>query len=178
MMDKKIGLLYREKMIDEIKEQYLRSQACIFVSFNKLKALEFNNLRIELEKINTRIFVSKNSLFKKALIALEKKDFDNFFMESTGLIFVFDEDIAKTCKALVDFAKKNEGCLIFKGGYLQEKVLEADDITKIFNLPSKDILLGMVVSGLASPLTGFLSSLNQVILKFLWVVEEIKKKKE
>ncbi len=177
MMNKKIGLLYREKMVEEIKDQYLRSQACVFIGFSKLKALAFNNLRIELRKLDTPVFVSKNSLFKKALVALDRKDFDNFFVESTGLVFIPDEDITIVCKTLVNFAKANEGCLILKGGYLKEKKLEGTDIAKIADLPSRNILLGMIVSGFASPLTGFLSSLNQIILKFLWVIEEIRKKK-
>jgi len=45
-------------------------------------------------------------------------------------------------------------------------------------LPSKEVLLGMAVSALAAPLSGFANVLNQVILKFVWAIEEIKKTKD
>ncbi|HDN86010.1 MAG TPA: hypothetical protein ENG49_02170 [Candidatus Omnitrophica bacterium] len=67
--------------------------------------------------------------------------------------------------------------MILKGGYLKEKRVEESQILELAKLPPRDILLGMAVMSLASPLTGFLNSLNQVILKFVWVVEELKKKK-
>jgi hypothetical protein len=36
----------------------------------------------------------------------------------------------------------------------------------------------MATGAVASPSSGFLTMLNNIILHFLWVVEEIKKKKE
>ena len=51
-------------------------------------------------------------------------------------------------------------------------------ITDLAKLPPKEVLLGMAVSGIASPLTGFISTMNQMMLNFLWTVEEIRKVKD
>ena len=83
----------------------------------------------------------------------------------------------KACKVLADFAKENEAFQI-KGGVLKDKKLTAKDVTDLAKLPSKEILLAMAIGAMAAPLTGFLAAMNQIILKFLWVVEEIKKGKE
>ncbi len=176
MIVKKVGLLFRERIVEEIKTKVSQSQGYLFIGFNKLKAFAFNQLRNELKKTNAIIFVSKNSLIKRALQEIVV-DFNGFLKDSTGLVFIFDEDIVKVCRILVNFSKENEGSMTLKGGYLKDKRIEETQILELAKLPSREVLLGMAVMGLASPLTGFINSLNQVILKFVWLVEELKKKR-
>ena len=52
------------------------------------------------------------------------------------------------------------------------------ELASISKLPSRPVLLGMAVNCIASPLTSFANGLNQIILKFVWAIEEIRKKKE
>jgi len=174
---KRLGLVCRERMVEEIKEGYADAKACLFVGFNKLNAFSLNLLRNNLRKINVCILLSKNTMIKKALESIGKDDVDGFLKESTSLVFIYGEDIVKPFKTLVDFSTENEGTLVLKGGYLQEKKLDKNDIVNIAKLPSREVFLGIVVSAIASPLTGFLAALNQIPQRFLWVIEEIKKKK-
>ena len=174
---KRLGLLCRERMVDEVKEGYSDSKACFFIGFNKLDAFSLNLLRNDLGKMNARILLSKNTIIKKALAGIGKDDVDDFLNGSTSLVFIYDDDIVAPCKKLVDFSKEKEGALIFKGGYLQEKRIGEEDIIALSKMPSRKVLLGMAVAALASPLTGFLGALKQIPQRFLWVVEEIKKKK-
>jgi len=76
----------------------------------------------------------------------------------------------------MDFSKDNENLLI-KGGILKDKKITLQEVKDLAKLPSREVLLGMAVGAMASPITGFLNALNQVVLKFLWTIEEIKKKK-
>ena len=118
---KRIGLVCRERMVEEIKEIYADANVCLFVGVNKLNAFSLNLLRNELKKMNTRIVLSKNTMIKRALESLGKDDVDVFLNDSTLLVFMSEEDIVKPFKTLVDFSKENEGTLVLKGGYLQEK---------------------------------------------------------
>lgn len=173
---KKIGLLVREKIIEELKERVSNAEGCFFIGFNKIEASSFSDLRNNLKPLGAYVFITKNSLFKRALEELKWKEINNFFEGETGVVLINDKDVATPCKILVDFAKETE-ILKLKGGVIKEKSLSPKEMVTLAMLPPKDILLSMVVSSLASPLTGFLSSLNQIILKFVWVIEEIKKKK-
>jgi len=172
---KHIGTIVREKVVDEIKESAHNCEGCFFVNFNKVKALSISQLRNNLRTTNSKVYVAKNSLFSKAFDT--NKDITNFISGETAVVFVYDKDIVRAAKALVDFAKENEVIQV-KGGLLKDKAVSAQDLNSLAKLPPKEVLLGMAVSGLASPITGFVSTLNQVILKFVWVVEEIKKNKE
>lgn len=174
---KTIGLLTREKIVGEIKDLVGQTHACFFISFSKLAAFPFNMLRNNLRLAGSRVFITKNSLFERALTESGWQDIDTFLTSETGVVLVFDDDVVKTCKVLIEFAQENE-FLQIKGGVIKDKRVSPKDITALAKLPSQEVLRGMAVSAVASPLIGFLTALNQITLKFLWAVEEIKKVKE
>ena len=176
-MRERVGLVIRKKIVEEIKERLNSAQAYVFVGFSKLKAQQLNTLRDNLKKENSLMRVFKNSLIKRAFSDLGK-ELDNSFVEGpTGIVFVY-EDIVKVCKLLVDFSKESEEAFYLKGGFLEEKKLNKEELLELAKLPPYEILLGKTLNVFCAPLTGFLNSLNQIILKFVWLVEEIKKKKE
>ncbi len=172
---KKVGLLYREKIVDKITQDWKSSQGCIFVNFSKVSALSFNNLRNSLRKEGSFLFVSKNSLIKRALENMNAQDMSDLVDGSTALVFINDSDVVKVSKMLFDFSKENEN-FVLKGAFLNNNKLGQKELEEISKLPSRDILIGQAVMGLASPLTGFVGMLNNIILKFVWVIEEIKNK--
>lgn len=173
---KHIGEIVREKIVEELKESLQQSESCFFINFNKVKASSVSQLRNNLRVVKAKVYVAKNSLFAKAFDA-KQDSLTGFLNGETAVIFAYDKDVVKACKALVDFSKENE-ILQIKGGFLKDKVVTTEELNALAKLPPKEILLAMALSGLASPITGFVSTLNQVMLKFVWVVEEIKKNKE
>ncbi len=175
---KKIGTLYRENIIETMQKQKTDANACVFVSFTKMKAFPFNVLRNDLRQLNSRFFVAKKTLICRAFQDLAKNGDSQMLDTIEAIVFIHDDDVVKTCKKLVDFASDNEGALDIKGGCLKEEVIEKEKIIALAKLPSREVLLGMAVSTIAAPLSGFVSSMNQVIVKFLWAVNEVKKKKE
>ena len=87
------------------------------------------------------------------------------------------QDLVKICKALVDFSKENVG-LALRGGFLKEKLLGEQELQSLAKLPPRNVLLAQTVMTIAAPLTSFVAAANNVILKFLWLVEELKNKRE
>lgn len=174
---KKVGVAVREKIVEEIKGKVKGTQGCFFVNFNKVKAYPYNMLRNNLRTTGAKLLVTKNSLFKRAFEDLGWKDLQPLLVAELGIVFVYDKDMVKVCKILVEFSKEYE-VLQLKGGVMGDKVINAAQVNALAKLPSRDVILAMAVSSLASPLTAMLSVFNQTVLKLLWVVEEIKKVKE
>ena len=46
------------------------------------------------------------------------------------------------------------------------------------NLPSKEVLLAMVLGGMKAPITGLVFTLSGILKKFVYCVDAIKKQKE
>ena len=174
---KKIGLLTREKIVEEIQRRLQDAEACFFVNFSKTNAFFLNMLRNDLRKNNASFFVSKNSLLKRAFQNQGYEDLNSLLEDETGVVFIYDKDIVKASKIIVDFSKENENFEI-KGGFLGKDKITSEQLITIAKLPSKEVILAMATGAIASPLSGFLTMLSNIILHFLWVVEEIKKKKE
>ena len=174
---KKIGLLTRERIVEELKQGVKDTEGCFFIGFNKVGAFSFNELRNNLRDSGTRIFVAKNSLFKRALGELGWEDVNSLLETETGIVIIKEDDVVKACKILVEFTKETE-TLQLKGGIIKDKRVSPKEVGVLAKLPSREVLIGTVVSTFASPLCGFLNTLNQMILKFVWVIEEIKKAKE
>ena len=78
---------------------------------------------------------------------------------------------------MIDFTKDNENIIELRGGFLSSKKISSREMSDLAKLPAREVMLGMALGTMIAPLTGFLVSMNQVILKFVWTVEEIKKKK-
>lgn len=174
---KQIGLLTREKIVEELKQGIKDTEGCFFISFNKVGAFSFNKLRNNLRDSGARIFIAKNSLFKRALGELGWEDVNSLLEAETGVVIIKEDDVVKACKILVEFTKDTEA-LQLKGGIIKDKRVSPKELGLLAKLPSREVLIGTVVSTFASPLSGFLNTLNQIILKFVWVLEEIKKTKE
>jgi len=174
---KKIGLLIRERIVEALKQEVKGIEGCFFVGFNKVGAFPFNELRNNLRDSGVKVFVAKNSLFKRALGELGWEDMNSLLETETGVVIVKEDEVVNTCKILVEFTKETES-LQLKGGVIKDKRVSPKDLGALAKLPSREVLISMVVSSFAAPLSGFLNTLNQIILKFVWVVEEIKKTKE
>lgn len=172
---KKIGLLYREKAIDLVKDNWENSQACILIGFDKVSAFSFNILRNNLKRTDSKILVTKNSLMKRTLASLNITGADDLLRDPTGVVVIKGKDIVQVCKMLVDFSKENAG-LTLKGGFLHEQQLSDKELISLSKLPSQEVLLAQAVMTIASPLIGFVATLNNIILKFVWLLEELKKK--
>ena len=60
---------------------------------------------------------------------------------------------------------------------LQQTFVSADEVNRLANLPSREILLGMFVSTVAQPLMGLTRVLNQKLLSLLYVLKAAEEKK-
>lgn len=174
---KKVGLLINEKLIDELKDKVNDSNGCLFIGFNKVSSSSLTNVRNDLHRIGAKVMVTKNSLIKKAFKDVGVESLDCIVGSETGVVTMADADIVGACKVLIDFSKQSE-FLKVKGGLLKDKIISSEDVSALAKLPSREVLLGMVVGTFAAPITGFLALLKQMPTQLLYVLEEIKKKKE
>ena len=77
----------------------------------------------------------------------------------------------------MEFSKKNAGFNVSQG-YLDGKVLTADRIKQLAELPSREQLIAMVVGLVASPIRNFTGTLSAVIRSLVYALNAVKDKKE
>ena len=67
--------------------------------------------------------------------------------------------------------------VIVQGGLLQGKLIEQADIKKLSELPSRDVLLSMLLSAIQSPLTRLAGALNAKTRDLVSVLKQLSEKK-
>lgn len=175
-MEKKLGLLIKEVSENRIKNTLKQSNALFIIKYSGISSPGLSTLRQNLKGANAILFVVKNSVARRAL---KKSGLDALIPSvegPCGLVFAKDEPVGVS-KVLFNFSKANEQ-LKLDGGCLQDKILERKDIELLAKLPSKQALRAQVVLALNSPISGLVITLNQILAKFVYCLDQIKNKKE
>ena len=174
-MDKKLGLLIKEISESRIKSTLKESNALFIIKYSGLSSPSMSNLRKNLTGAKAKLFVAKNSVARRAL---KESGLDSLISKvegPCGLVFAKDEPV-DVSKVLFNFSKENEN-LKLDGGFLQDKILEKQDIETLAKLPSQHTLRTQVVIALNSPISGLVITLNQVLSKIVYCLDQIKQKK-
>jgi len=170
----RFGQETKEFMINELKMRFEESPNIFVTSFSKLKVTELQELRVSLKDASSIYMVVKNSIANRVLKDSKYDNIIEMIDGMCGVVFV-GEDFIAASKALANF-KKTHKTLNIKGGVLDGALVSPERITELSNMPSKEVLLGMVVSGIYSPVTGFVNSLAGIIRKFVYAISAIKEK--
>lgn len=172
---KKISLIFKEASENRIKNTLKESDGVFIVKYLGVSSPDLCSLRQTLRASRASLFVVKNSVARRALkdsgLELLIKNIEG----PCGLIFVKDEPVAVS-QVLCNFTKEHEK-LKLEGGSLNSKIIEGKDIESMSKLPSKEVLRAQVVGALNSPISGLVLTLNQLLVKFVICIDQIRQNK-
>jgi large subunit ribosomal protein L10 len=120
-----------------------------------------SELRSKLREKGAEYKVVKNNLFKRALEKTGYKGYDEYLKGPIGVTFIKDE-VGEVAKVLKDFAKEQEN-FSFTAGILDQELYDESQIKMIADLPSKEVLLGQVLSLVNGPASGIAMGMNQIM---------------
>ncbi|OHA00896.1 MAG: 50S ribosomal protein L10 [Candidatus Sungbacteria bacterium RIFCSPHIGHO2_02_FULL_47_11] len=172
---KRIGQTFRENLVSRVKDG-VGQNGCIFVvSYSQVPASQINDFRKRLKAAGADVYVSKNSI---AQIALKDLNQSALAERITGqMAFVWSQaDSAEVVKALVKFVKECENIKI-RGGLLDGRIIEKDQIVQLSELPSRKVLLTMLLSTIQSPLTRLAGALSGKTQELLSILKQLSEKK-
>lgn len=172
---KKLGLLVKETTEKSLKNRLKDSSSLFIINYLGVSSPDICSLRQKLTDQGASLFVAKNSVARRALRDSGFEVLCDRIAGPSGFVFVKDNPVG-TSKVLSDFVKTNDK-LKLEGGYLQDKILDKKDIEALAKLPSKEVLRAQVVMTLNAPIRGLVVTLNQVLKKFVYCLDQIKNKK-
>jgi large subunit ribosomal protein L10 len=158
----------KEQVVTELQAKLRQANLGVLTSFNAMNVFKMEALRNALRKNDAELKVVKNTLLG---IASKETDFQilsDHFKWPVAVVLSYKDPVAPT-KALIDFAKKNPE-LEIKVGVLDGKLLTKADIIALAELPSREVLLGKLVSVLAAAPTSLVTVLNGVPRSFVQVL--------
>ena len=151
-------------VIEEVATQIEASEAVFAVDYRGISVPQAAELRERLTEAGARFRVVKNTLTIRAAEQAGADDLKELLEGPTAFTFVAADggDVALAAKALSQFRRANQ-LLDFKGGRMGGEPLTIDQIESIARLPGRDVLDSQLVGVLASPVTGVVRLLNQLI---------------
>ncbi|WP_353952848.1 50S ribosomal protein L10 [Knoellia sp. S7-12] len=136
--------------IAELAEKFRSSNATVLTEYRGLSVAQITELRGALRG-NATYAVVKNTLTELAAKEAGVTAFDGQFVGPSAIAFV-DGDPVEAAKSLRDFAKANP-LLVIKSGLLDGKALTTEEITKLADLESREVLLAKLAGAMNASLT-------------------------
>jgi large subunit ribosomal protein L10 len=136
--------------VDEITERFRNANASVITEYRGLTVAQISELRRALgDSANYR--VAKNTLVKRAAADAGVQGLDDLLVGPTAIAFVTGEAV-DAAKALKNFAKDHKG-LVIKGGYMDGHPLTTDEVNRIADLESREVLLAKLAGAMKGNLS-------------------------
>ena len=135
--------------VEELTGQFSGSAAVVLTEYRGLSVKNLRDLRRSLGDDATYA-VAKNTLTKIAAKGAGIEGLDEQLTGPTAIAFI-SGDVATVAKGLRDFAKANP-LLVIKGGVMDGRVLDADEVKKLADLESREVLLAKLAGAMKGTL--------------------------
>jgi large subunit ribosomal protein L10 len=136
--------------VSELAEAFRSSSAAVLTEYRGLTVKQVTALRVALGS-GTTYSVVKNTLTRRAAADAGMEGLEALLTGPTAVAFVSGDPV-EAAKGLRDFARANPA-LVVKGGVLDGKALSADEIRRLADLESREVLLAKMAGALKASLT-------------------------
>ncbi|ANY67036.1 50S ribosomal protein L10 [Paenibacillus sp. BIHB 4019] len=150
----------KQQAVEVITAKLRDSSSTVVADYRGLNVAQVTELRKQLREAGIEFQVLKNSLVRRATEAAGLSELNEILTGPTAIAFG-NEDAVAPAKILNDFAKKNDA-LKLKGGVVEGKIVDMDQIKALAELPSRDGLLSMLLSVLQAPVRNFALAVKAV----------------
>jgi large subunit ribosomal protein L10 len=165
----------KAKVVGALKDKLSQVKSLFLTDFTGLNVEEMNELRRNFKGKKAEYKVAKNSLIRLAVQQTDLEGICDHLEGSTGLVFGYDDPII-SAKVLYDFQKKTEKPKV-KVFWMEGKLFGEEELGKLARLPSREILLGQVLTSLNSPMANLVGTLQGMLRDFVGLIEALQKAK-
>lgn len=165
----------KEASVAELTNLFESSTAVLLTEYRGLTVAQLKSLRMSISE-NASYAVVKNTLTKIAANNAGISSFDDELAGPSAIAFVHGDPVA-VAKVLRDFAKANP-LLVVKGGYFDGKPLTAEEVGKLADLESREVLLAKLAGAFKASLFGAAYLFNAPLSKAVRTVDALREKQE
>lgn len=154
-------LSQKQAIVAELAEKMKNASAGVFVDYKGITVEADTKLRASLREAGVEYSVVKNTLVRFAANQVGFEALDPILNGTTALALSMTDSIAPA-RLIGAFAKKNEKFFKIKAGFIDGQVVDVATVNSISELPSKDVLLSIVLGTFNAPIAALARVLNAV----------------
>ncbi|MCX6407410.1 MAG: 50S ribosomal protein L10 [Propionibacteriales bacterium] len=160
--------------VAELAQSLRESDGIVLTEYRGLTVKQLQELRRSLGE-GASYAVAKNTLTKIAAREAGVELSEDLLTGPTAIAFI-KGDVVEAAKGLRDFAKANT-TLVIKGGFLDGKSLDADEVKKLADLESREVLLAKLAGAMKGSLQNAVSLFNAPLAQTARLVAALEAKK-
>jgi len=166
----------KKQIAKDLHEKLSKSKVVIVTDYKGLDVAMINDLRKKLREFEIEFKVVKNSLLIRASQETDAILIQDYFKGPSAVALSYDDPVSPA-KVLTKFAEENDR-LEIKAGVMDGKVLDTAAIKALSSLPSREALLGQLLSVMNAVPTAFVRAMNDLPNRLLNVLVAVKDQKE
>jgi large subunit ribosomal protein L10 len=135
----------KQARVDSLREQLSNAPLVALVDYKAITVEQVNTVRRTLETQGLTYRVEKNTLINLAVKDTEKEGLEKYLTGMVGVI-ISGEDAIEAAKTIRTITSDFKGAtFVLKGGFFDGDVLDAKQLDKVADLPSKEELLSTLL---------------------------------
>ena len=155
----------KRDIIAKLESAFKEASSVAFVGFSKLTVKDSSAMRKELSKAGVNYFVAKKTLIRRALAHQGYSGEVPLLPGEVAVAWTKGEEVTAPARGVHDYGKKLKGAIALLGGVFENGFLDKDKMTVIATIPPMNVLRGMFVNVINSPIQGLAIALNEISKK-------------
>lgn len=157
------NLELKKELVEQIKGELKEAKSIVFVDYRGITVAEDTAMRKEFRENGVTYKVFKNRLLTRALDSLGITGYDPKMFEGTTAV-AFGSDEVAPAKI---FCKHQKGLnkMAVKFGIIDGQIMNQDQVEALAKIPSKDVLVAMLLGTLNAPVAALARALNAIAEK-------------
>jgi large subunit ribosomal protein L10 len=156
--------------VEALTDKLNRTQLAVVADYRGMTVAEMADMRAKMREHGAEVIVAKNTLLKIAARNSERQVLESLLEGPTAIAFAYD-DVAKFARAMNSYLKEMPKIQV-RGSLLGASVLPADGLADVEKLPSREEVLGQILGGIVSPLTGFMGMLDAPARDIVTIIDK------
>ena len=168
----------KTEVINDLTQKFQNSSGIYFTKYSGMNVAQATELRKQFRENEVSYFVSKNTLTK---IAANNAGFENkldgLLSGQIGIAYVAGDPTAPA-RVIRNFEKENKNSTLEVVGMVFEgDIFSAEKYKELAELPSREVLLSMLVGVVKQPMGQFVGVLSGAMSKLSGVLTSLKESK-
>ena len=165
----------KDASVAELTKNFESSTAVLLTEYRGLTVGELRELRNSIRQ-DAEYAVVKNTLTKIAAKNAGVEGLDDSLQGPSAIAFVHGDPVA-VAKGLRAFAKAHP-LLVIKGGYFDGKPLSAEEVGKLADLESREVLLAKLAGAMKASMSKAAALFQAPLSKTVGTVEALREKQD
>jgi large subunit ribosomal protein L10 len=165
------------EQVDLLTGKLRTARAAVLTDYRGLTVSQLQELRGRLRAQEVEYRVVKNTLARRAAAEAGHEQFQDLLKGPVAIAFGYGEP-GVPAKVLAEFTRQTRIRLEIVGGLVEGRVLGPDQVRQTADLPSREVLLALLLGTLQSPVAQLVATIQAPVQQLVGLLEAYRDKLE